>query len=976
MLRPLREWRFKGFTAADGLLIARDHGLECRAQRRVLQAWSAGMVLHAFDEAYLLLFPAPQRLRTETALGAVVCRQGTVLATLPLDPATLANLDPPAGALITLTRGQIRIVPREELVSISPAHWLAVSAYETRLLSDLGPAIHGAQERIHIAEGDVRSVLGTAIPAQDARTKNLLEQVRQQTTAKTTIRPISRDHGRPSDGASWFDTLAHWLGGFRGGLRASTRKGVPAHTGTKGAGGGMSMPGSNRGLSLLDRLQGLFAQAAARADVANLIGRRQARYLMDTLRLFEQNRIDEALKRAISLGTAGPTAARPALGVPSIRDSLRIRAKTPGQLLAMRLPGSVFQLFERTYRDQVQKLEAAGKFEQAAFILAELLEKNEEAVALLERAGLLKEAARVAEVRNLPPARAVRLWFLAGEREKAIKLAIRHNAFQDAVARMQSGHPEQAATLIRLWAEHLARAGDLRAAVWTALPRPELRDRVSEWIETALSAEGQTADSELTAELLALKLRLNRTAWPEQAEAVARIAEASGMLGRRSRLRFVRTSIDTSVGESQPMALRPVVRALLADLDHLPKESLTTVETALKRCDDRALLTDAELLLRDAAALRKQRKLSERPSLETVAIAAEDRGSRTPYDAAMLPGGQMLIALGEAGVLICGRQGCIQTRFACPAHRLVVSDSGTRAIALAQRGELWQLTRLDLLARTVHDWTQVPLQGFADSYDGALWLVLQNQALLAIDCTDEGFGYLWDVSNIDGEVIALNRDSHRACFLLRQSRSVEIWSIDLKTLRLEVWEPKLSAIPAANDWLAAGISPYRFVCSVAVNRETWDPDWGPPQQSGTQTRALPVSEQQSWRYRSEEEWSRLRPARPLRAVSNRPLANPADWTPQGAFRAIASASYFATICMRERDLDVPSSQQKQRREDYDIDLDVSQISPMNRLLRYQINGVNRTRIRFQDQVLCYCDDRGRVLAIRLDEPEEVINWRL
>ena len=55
----------------------------------------------------------------------------------------------------------------------------------------------------------------------------------------------------------------------------------------------------------------------------------------------------------------------------------------------------LYQLYHASYK----RLEAQNRIEEAAFVLAELLHANEQAVALLERHGKLKLAAELAEGR-------------------------------------------------------------------------------------------------------------------------------------------------------------------------------------------------------------------------------------------------------------------------------------------------------------------------------------------------------------------------------------------------------------------------------------------------------------------------------------------------------------------------------------------------------------------------------------------------
>jgi len=63
--------------------------------------------------------------------------------------------------------------------------------------------------------------------------------------------------------------------------------------------------------------------------------------------------------------------------------------------------------------------------DEAAFVLAELLHADVEAIALLERHGRLRAAAELAEARPVPPALAVRAWLLAGDAARSPRRSIR-----------------------------------------------------------------------------------------------------------------------------------------------------------------------------------------------------------------------------------------------------------------------------------------------------------------------------------------------------------------------------------------------------------------------------------------------------------------------------------------------------------------------------------------------------------------------
>jgi hypothetical protein len=175
-----------------------------------------------------------------------------------------------------------------------------------------------------------------------------------------------------------------------------------------------------------------------------------------------------------------------------------------------------------------------------------------------------------------------------------------------------------------------------------------------------------------------------------------------------------------------------------------------------------------------------------------VEIAARDAGTVPVEDAAFLPNGLTAVALGEAGVRLLSRAGRTVAEFDQPAHRLVVSDHGDRAIALARRGDAWRLARLDFLSRTSETWCEARLEAFAPDYDGALWFVAGPDGLIAVEPASPGFDGSWGVSRLPGEAAAIARSSSR-CSIAFADEGHEIWTYELPSLTLR----RRDAVPPA-----------------------------------------------------------------------------------------------------------------------------------------------------------------------------------
>ena len=146
------------------------------------------------------------------------------------------------------------------------------------------------------------------------------------------------------------------------------------------------------------------------------------------------------------------------------------------------------------------------------------------------------------------------------------------------------------------------------------------------------------------------------------------------------------------------------------------------------------------------------------------------------YDAAFLPNGLTAVALGEAGVRLLARGGRVVAELDQPAHRLVVSDHGDRAIALGKRGDSWRLARLDFSLRRAEAWCEARLDAFAPDYDGALWSVAGPDGLLAAETGGKRLDGAWGV-RLPGAALAIARTPAR-CSLIVAGDTSEVWTYE------------------------------------------------------------------------------------------------------------------------------------------------------------------------------------------------------
>ena len=763
----------RGVVEASGLLFDTLLLTPEAARGRVLALWKPGAAVYRLEEGLLLLLPAPCRVVCAVAPGLPLVREGRLLTAAPITEAERKRL-PLLDGLLLVRNGEAVVTSLSESAREDPADWLDLSAWRQTEVVSLGAPPAPPPVIAEAAPFDARAKLHGVPPADPqsaAVTQKLQAALRAQREGKSS--PAERlGEPRPSPVVNLLRPLLERLarlgdaspgagaGGNRGKERgeASPKPGIAVR------------PQSDR--AALSPFQSWLKHTAARAlmmtGLARQIGQKQADYLGRMMEMFEKGELDAALRHAIPLGgdPDGPPAP-PSLNVPSARENLQITSGTARGRLG--LGGDLFTDLRTLYRHAFEQLERQGRIEEAAFVLAELLHTSAEAVAFLEKHGKLQLAAEIAEARKLAPGLIVRQWLLAGDRERAILLARRHNAFGAAVELLSRKSPEQAMELRRLWAQTTADAGDYAAAVDLLWQNPALRAETMPWIRQALTFGGAPAARMLTRlleqtpddpELHARIVTLLADEDPEQAPERREFAES-----------LCNIEVTPRTTAFARAALRALVRDALLAPHLIDRELFRRLQNMGA---DAALRADLPSLPADTTF----DALNQRETPLVLEWTAHDVGALPPTDAAFLPNGQCLVALGEAGVRLLTRDGRTVAHFDQPAYRLVIADNGQRAIALAPRGEALRLARLDLANLRARHWCETTLHTFAPDYDGSLWFVAtapnahtsgdKGGDLLAIDAAADRFQALWRTPDLTGSPVQIARNVLDCALLLRQ----------------------------------------------------------------------------------------------------------------------------------------------------------------------------------------------------------------
>jgi phage anti-repressor protein len=644
-----------------------------------------------------------------------------------------ANERPPGtapGDWVIVEAGRARRVTRVELEEIDPADFVDVSAYGVEPVAPL------AEERK--APPAVKPG-PTSDEIFDQRIGRKPEDRAERDAVTAALAALGTGGtGRPPARAGLLLRLHAWFLGWiaRRRERAASQNSRALSGATGGASKDARAKGAPQGIGTgehwFDRLDRWLRTLLLRSWLGQSLARKQAEYLRQLLELLDAKRDLEALKWAIPLGGGGP--GRPALSAPSPRTSLEISLAKGGASSSIVVADDLFAELRARYEAIFERLDEAGRFEDAAFVLAELLDDAARAVAYLERHGRLELAAELAEARKLEPSLLVRQWFLAKNVERAIAIAARHGVFFDAIRRLEaSGHAEEARKLSLLYANRLAQAGFLVAAANQALSAGESLLALS-WLEVARDVGDVRG--------VALELSLAEERFDVVWQSLQPLLLDGSPDGARGRVALGRELAARETPVARPIA-RELVRRLYADGAMGGDLAVGVLARRLALWVGGAFQADAPNVI------GFERRLPESPV--KLAFTVSDVG-RMPVVDLFKIGTRLVLALGEAGVRFCDRRGKELAHFDVPADQLVVAKDSPHLLALAARGDVQRVSRIHLGLRRSEAVIELRARAFAPSFDGERWVVVEHDAkrdalrLLLLDMVSERPAALESVS--------------------------------------------------------------------------------------------------------------------------------------------------------------------------------------------------------------------------------------
>jgi hypothetical protein len=561
-------------------------------------------------------------------------------------------------------------------------------------------------------------------------------------------------------------------------------------------------------IAMPDHRFGFFRRAAGwlfwNSALASGARDKYSRRLRELEALFERGRLDEALRKGIALGTPrkkneakqkGWFADFP-LGGPGMRKNLNIRLQL-GQVPSFGiLTGAGFEQIRELYRKQAEALTERGDYERAAFIYAELLNDAAAAVRVFERKGDFLTAAKLAQGRRLPPSLFIPLWFKAGEKSRALRLAVQYDAFTDLVAHVKQGDPFLQEVVIA-WSMRLAETGDVARALELtekyAQSIPERRD----WLLRGLDREP------LDAVLLARGLRcLGDDHQDRLRQLLDRCVTARGgdhagtrvmLASRMADAVFEKAATDTDYFPTRlPLLAMPLLRALLRDEAEYGSDKQRR-DAALALCEAAgqfALRVDLRRLNRVTAAAA--------PPPPKHIVMGEVAGLTQVCDAVSLAGNRLLVAYANGALHLLTHDGRrLWSDHVYGVRGFAPIGAGTMVLIVRDEIEGPALSLLDTEALTHRDIGFVDIGPFHSHATEIGWMVFANGQVCLLDTAaliaaarkgGGGLTHHWAVPMTEpGRVCAFRDHPTHVTFLYQRKLGglLELWTLYKSNLQVE-----------------------------------------------------------------------------------------------------------------------------------------------------------------------------------------------
>lgn len=793
VMAPIREPVLRGHQTVAALWFPAAWFDATTRAARLIACWRPGATALRFAQGDLLCYATPIEENSDQLPGWTLRQEGGALCSAPLSGVERAAFR--EGDVWIVLGAEVLTLHKRNAEPLDPSAWLAVDHLTLLETYDCTVPLPAAVV-LDLESRPLREVLGDAVPPASQERANFLEAMQRAQRKHPDLRQAWRAPER--EGRSPFAGLGIaivvailaifviiasgrtnffflWLIGIilliRLILGASRAGGIGGTAGARP----VAQPAGIRSRSPLAHPQlwrRWLARIAMTTQLSRLLGRAHARHLRRVLEFFDDGNLAEALRHAIPLGGDHGSLGQ-SFGMPGRRGSLDL-TKVQGPSTTIGLEEDLQNHLRALYRQAFEKLDREKRFDEAVFVLAELLNAKREALDYLEKHERFAQAAELALGWDMAPDVIVRLHCLAGDWRRAVAVARRDNAFSTAIIQLEKRWPDAAHRLREEWGNALIQQGDWVGAVNAVWPVVSLRAKATQWLRTAEAAGGRLGMRALVQRAVLLPdtvqryskeilaLQTDRSQWRDRQE----LAEALMGIGR-------------TPATQQLCAL--IAPAVLADhAQGFCRFDKTTLQKLVQSTGD--ALLQADMPDRNWPAVLTEPVAKRTEVLELI---GPDAGAHAILDAVPLDDQCYLLALGESGACVVDATGRVRARFATPAQRVVLAHSKQVALLLARREALWRVSRLDLTQKTIVDLGMLAFDCWAHEFDGLHWTVAQGRQLRVHDTQESLRQIVWQVTDLPGNVRVLATSATMEQIVLDiPGRPPERWSYRLPQRQL------------------------------------------------------------------------------------------------------------------------------------------------------------------------------------------------
>lgn len=779
--QPIWQPLWQGEQLVHGLWFsAHIHSLPQR-QVLIVGYWQAGAQAYRFEHGDLLYWPTASYRRCSQLQGLPLCKLGSVLTSALLSAQYVKTLTP---ADVYLVEGAAIIALQlHQALQLDPVSWLDLADYSLESTRALALKAPNPSLQVPAAAHTIHQLLAGKIPEPAPERNQLIQallnqqltqtkQLKQGVSGQIVLQFLTLGSMALAQG---FKSLFAWLPNHSSDRESSTGLYQHSSATTK------NQPSPNRSPGLAH----FFNKLLMLSQLSKVIGYQHARYMKKMLSLFEQGDLEEALRHAIPLGESAQFISGQ-LGLLQPRNHFQLSGTNTGSSVQhLPLPPEWHAYLQKTYEAAFERFDQQGDIDKAVYVLAELLSQKQRALDYLEQHQRYQQAAELCINWDLSAARAIRLFLLAGNPQHAYLLAVQSNEFAQAVKLLEKNHASIAMQLRQVWAETLIQQGCWLAAVEVIWNVESQQAQAISWLKQAEQSQGELG---LRAWLQRLLLQPEQLVFELERAQTLCLPEQSHQLNLAV---CIALSLYQQTKQVLPVALiRLWTPAVLlnwhqGDLVMSGKEIRRWIDWS----ENSGLRADLPHLSHLPAKLPQPNLMQ---ALQDYAVPAP--GLWPLADVRPLSGGYLLVALGEAGLVMLDASQTVCWRFSLPTHQIVLADSQQVALLLARHDTYWQVSRLELVTRQVSPLGSATLQQMASTFDGIAWLTVRDQQIHIIDSRQSLQQLLFAPIALDSPVLAIACNDSSEYILLKTLNSYTLNHYRVPYRRL-LASHRIAAIP-------------------------------------------------------------------------------------------------------------------------------------------------------------------------------------